>query len=82
MASVLFAALAVNGNRREKKELINFLKKDLTEFAQRKNWKFFMFLKDYIKDVYTGVTSLAERNAEDGLLFFHPKEIITEQYPG
>ena len=40
-----------------------------------------MFLKDYISDVYTGVTSLLKGMRMTGYYFFHPKEIITEQYP-
>lgn len=40
-----------------------------------------MFLKEYIKDVYTGVTSLLKGMRKTGYYFFHPKEIITEQYP-
>lgn len=40
-----------------------------------------MFLKDYISDVYGGVTSLLKGMRKTGYYFFHPKEIITEQYP-
>ncbi|MEO7531503.1 MAG: 4Fe-4S binding protein [Sediminibacterium sp.] len=40
-----------------------------------------MFLKDYIKDVYNGVSSLLKGMRKTGYYFFHPKEIITEQYP-
>ena len=40
-----------------------------------------MFLKDYISDVYNGVTSLLKGMRKTGYYFFHPKEIITEQYP-
>jgi NADH-quinone oxidoreductase subunit I len=47
--------------------------------AQRKTA--IMFLKDYIKDVYTGVSSLLKGMRKTGYYFFHPKEIITEQYP-
>jgi NADH-quinone oxidoreductase subunit I len=40
-----------------------------------------MFLKDYISDVYNGVSSLLKGMRQTGYYFFHPKEIITEQYP-
>jgi len=40
-----------------------------------------MFLKDYISDVYNSVTSLLKGMRKTGYYFFHPKEIITEQYP-
>lgn len=40
-----------------------------------------MFLKDYISDVYNGITSLLKGMRQTGHYFFHPKEIITEQYP-
>ena len=40
-----------------------------------------MFLKEYIKDVYNGVTSLLKGMRKTGYYFFHPKEIITQQYP-
>ena len=40
-----------------------------------------MFLKDYIKDVYSGVKSLFIGMRRTGKYFVSPKEIITEQYP-
>jgi NADH-quinone oxidoreductase subunit I len=40
-----------------------------------------MFLKDYISDVYNGVTSLLKGMRKTGYYFTHSKEIITEQYP-
>jgi NADH-quinone oxidoreductase subunit I len=40
-----------------------------------------MFLKEYISDVYNGVTSLLKGMRKTGYYFLHPKEIITEQYP-
>ena len=40
-----------------------------------------MFLKEYISDVYNGVSSLLKGMRQTGYYFFHPKEIITEQYP-
>jgi NADH-quinone oxidoreductase subunit I len=40
-----------------------------------------LFLIDYIKDVYNGVTSLLKGMRKTGYYFFHPKEIITQQYP-
>ncbi len=40
-----------------------------------------MFLKEYISDVYNGVSSLLKGMRKTGYYFFHPKEIITEQYP-
>src|SRR4030081_1476037 len=40
-----------------------------------------MFLKEYIKDVYKGVSSLLKGMRKTGYYFFHPKEIITQQYP-
>jgi NADH-quinone oxidoreductase subunit I len=39
------------------------------------------FLKDYIRDVYNGVSSLLKGMRKTGYYFFHPKEIITQQYP-
>jgi NADH-quinone oxidoreductase subunit I len=51
----------------------------LAFLGRRKNKN--MFLKDYIKDVYTGVSSLLKGMRKTGYYFFHPKEIITEQYP-
>ena len=40
-----------------------------------------MFLKDYILDVFNGVSSLLKGMRKTGYYFTHPKEIITEQYP-
>ena len=40
-----------------------------------------MFLVDYIKTVYSGVTSLLKGMRMTGYYFTHPKEIITQQYP-
>lgn len=40
-----------------------------------------MFLKEYISDVYRGVSSLLKGMRKTGYYFFHPKEIVTEQYP-
>ena len=40
-----------------------------------------MFLKDYISDVYNGVSSLLKGMRKTGYYFTHSKEIITEQYP-
>ena len=40
-----------------------------------------MFLKDYIKDVFRGVKSLAIGMKTTGYYFTHHKEIITQQYP-
>lgn len=40
-----------------------------------------MFLKEYISDVYNGVSSLLKGMKKTGYYFLHPKEIITEQYP-
>ena len=40
-----------------------------------------MFLKEYITDVYNGVSSLLKGMRKTGYYFFHPKEIITQQYP-
>ena len=40
-----------------------------------------MFLVDYIKTVYNGVTSLLKGMRMTGYYFVHPKEIITQQYP-
>jgi NADH-quinone oxidoreductase subunit I len=40
-----------------------------------------MFLKDYIIDVFNGVSSLLKGMRKTGYYFTHPKEIITEQYP-
>lgn len=39
------------------------------------------FLKDYIKDVYQGVSSLLKGMKLTGYYFTHRKEIITQQYP-
>jgi NADH-quinone oxidoreductase subunit I len=40
-----------------------------------------MFLKDYIKDVFGALKSLAIGMKRTGYYFTHHKEIITEQYP-
>ncbi|MEI6190125.1 MAG: 4Fe-4S dicluster domain-containing protein [Chitinophagia bacterium] len=40
-----------------------------------------MFLKEYITEVYNGVSSLLKGMRKTGYYFVHPKEIITEQYP-
>lgn len=40
-----------------------------------------MFLKEYISDVWGGMTSLLKGMRKTGYYFIHPKEIITEQYP-
>ena len=40
-----------------------------------------MFLKDYIKDVFGALKSLATGMKRTGYYFTHHKEIITEQYP-
>ena len=40
-----------------------------------------MFIKEYIKDVYQGVRSLLMGMKKTGYYFFHPSEIITQQYP-
>ena len=40
-----------------------------------------MFLTDYIKTVYNGVTSLLKGMRMTGYYFTHPKEIITQEYP-
>ena len=40
-----------------------------------------MFIKDYIKDVYSGVRSLLIGMRRTGKYFVSPGEIITEQYP-
>ena len=40
-----------------------------------------MFIIDYIKDVYNGVTSLLKGMRLTGYYFVHPKEIITQNYP-
>lgn len=40
-----------------------------------------MFLKDYIYEVYNGVSSLLKGMRKTGYYFTHPKEIITQQYP-
>lgn len=40
-----------------------------------------MFLKNYISEVYHGFISLLKGMKMTGYYFFHPKEIITEQYP-
>ena len=39
-----------------------------------------MFIVDYIKDVYNGVTSLLKGMRLTGYYFVHPKEIITQEY--
>ena len=40
-----------------------------------------MFLTDYIKDVYNGISSLLKGMRLTGYYFVHPKEIITQEYP-
>jgi NADH-quinone oxidoreductase subunit I len=40
-----------------------------------------MFIVDYIKDVYNGVTSLLKGMRLTGYYFTHHKEIITQEYP-
>ena len=40
-----------------------------------------MFLADYIKSVYNGVTSLLKGMRMTGYYFVHPQKIITQQYP-
>lgn len=40
-----------------------------------------MFLKEYLSDVWGGMTSLLKGMRKTGYYFIHPKEIITEQYP-
>lgn len=40
-----------------------------------------MFLKDYIKEVYSAVKSLLVGMRRTGYYFTHHKEIITQQYP-
>ncbi|NCI47204.1 4Fe-4S binding protein [Sediminibacterium soli] len=40
-----------------------------------------MSVKEYIQNVYNGVTSLLKGMRKTGYYFFHPKEIITQQYP-
>ena len=40
-----------------------------------------MFITDYIKTVYNGVTSLLKGMRMTGYYFTHHKEIITQQYP-
>jgi NADH-quinone oxidoreductase subunit I len=40
-----------------------------------------MFLKDYIKDVYSAVKSLLVGMRRTGYYFTHHQEIITQQYP-
>lgn len=40
-----------------------------------------VFLKEYIKDVVSGVGSLLKGMKTTGFYFVRPKEIITEQYP-
>ena len=40
-----------------------------------------MFLKDYIKDVFGAVKSMAKGMRRTGYYFTHHKEIITQQYP-
>jgi NADH-quinone oxidoreductase subunit I len=40
-----------------------------------------MFITEYIKTVYNGVTSLLKGMRMTGYYFTHPKEIITQQYP-
>lgn len=41
----------------------------------------FMTIKEYIQDVSKGVVSLLKGMKKTGYYFFHPKEIITQQYP-
>lgn len=40
-----------------------------------------MFIKEYIKDVYSGVKSLLVGMRQTGKYFIHPGTVITEQYP-
>jgi NADH-quinone oxidoreductase subunit I len=40
-----------------------------------------MFIKDYIKDIFGALKSLAVGLRRTGYYFTHHKEIITEQYP-
>jgi NADH-quinone oxidoreductase subunit I len=40
-----------------------------------------MTIKEYIQDVGKGVVSLLKGMKKTGYYFFHPKEIITQQYP-
>src|SRR3982751_2077460 len=40
-----------------------------------------MFLKQYISDIYQGVSSLLKGMRTTGSYFIRPKEIITQQYP-
>jgi NADH-quinone oxidoreductase subunit I len=40
-----------------------------------------MTIKEYIQDVSKGVVSLLKGMKKTGYYFFHPKEIITQQYP-
>lgn len=40
-----------------------------------------MFIVDYIKNVYNGVSSLLKGMRLTGYYFVHPKEIITQEYP-
>jgi len=40
-----------------------------------------VFITDYIKEVFGGVRSLLIGMRRTGYYFFHPKEIITQQYP-
>ena len=40
-----------------------------------------MFLRDYIKDIYTTIKSLLTGMRRTGYYFTHHKEIITQQYP-
>lgn len=40
-----------------------------------------MFITDYIKEVFGGIRSLLTGMRRTGYYFFHPKEIITQQYP-
>ena len=40
-----------------------------------------MFLRDYISEIYRATKSLLIGMKRTGYYFFHPKEIITQQYP-
>ena len=40
-----------------------------------------MFIKQYISDVYRAVASMLKGMKLTGYYFFHPKEVVTEQYP-
>lgn len=40
-----------------------------------------MFIKEYIKEVYQGVSSLLKGMKKTGYYFLHPSEIITQRYP-